>query len=99
MIGSETDVSIFSISGVDYYKSSYKYNIAELLEQNYDYIVLDLGDHHSSHYLEEFYRAHVQLVIGHGASGDNTGCSNLLKSMAIEIRPTGFIASHTWRKL
>lgn len=67
MIGSETDVSIFSISGVDYYKSSYKYNIAELLEQNYDYIVLDLGDHHSSHYLEEFYRAHVQLVIGHGS--------------------------------
>ncbi|PAD71345.1 hypothetical protein [Paenibacillus campinasensis] len=67
MIGYETSHSMFSIGGVDYYKYPYKYDIAELLEQKYDYILLDLGDYQSSPYLEEFYRAHVQVIVGHGS--------------------------------
>jgi hypothetical protein len=58
--------SSFSIQGVDHYKSSYRYDIAELLEMNYDYIILDLGSYLETTFLEEFYRSHVQIIVGHG---------------------------------
>ncbi|MEN1990238.1 hypothetical protein [Paenibacillus hubeiensis] len=57
---------MFTIDGVDYYKSNYRYDVPELLEMEYDYIVLDLGAYHETRYIEEFYRAHVQVVTGHG---------------------------------
>lgn len=65
--GVTTENSFFSIEGVDYYKSSYELNIPELLEQQYDYIVLDMGAAERSRHLNEFYRAHVQIVVGRGA--------------------------------
>lgn len=58
--------AMFSIDGIDHYKSNYRYDIARLLELNYDYIILDLGSYLKTPYLEEFYRAHVQIVTGHG---------------------------------
>jgi hypothetical protein len=56
----------FTIDGVDYYKSNYRYDVPELLEMEYDYIVLDLGSYTETDYMEEFYRAHVQIIVGHG---------------------------------
>ncbi|WP_103110900.1 hypothetical protein [Brevibacillus reuszeri] len=66
LAGVPNDEQFFTIEGVDYYKSNYRYDVPELLEMSYDYIVLDLGSYRDTVYMEEFYRAHVQVVVGHG---------------------------------
>jgi 6-pyruvoyl-tetrahydropterin synthase len=55
----------FSIEGIDYYKSGGHLDLSDF--KNYDYIVLDLGNYQESEYLQEFKRAHVQIVVGHGS--------------------------------
>lgn len=67
VMGLQNDEQYFTIQEVDYYKSNYRYDVAELLELEYDYIILDLGSHNSTKYMEEFYRSHVQVVTGHGS--------------------------------
>ena len=67
MRGFQSDKPSFSIKGVDYYKSGWDLDLAKLKEKNYEYIVLDLGCYEKSEYIEEFLRAHVQVVVGHGS--------------------------------
>lgn len=57
----------FQLRGVTYYKSNYSFEIAELMEKRYDYIILDLGSYAESNYIDEFYRSHLQIVIGNGS--------------------------------
>lgn len=67
VMGLQNDEQYFTIQEVDYYKSNYRYDVAELLELEYDYIILDLGSHRNTKYIEEFYRAHVQVITGHSS--------------------------------
>lgn len=66
MNGYSSRETMFSIEGIDHYKSNHQVEIARLLEMDYDYIILDLGSYLKTPYLEEFYRAHVQIISGHG---------------------------------
>lgn len=66
LTGAPNPEQSFTINSIDYYKSNYRYDVPELLEMEYDYIVLDLGSYTDTAYMEEFYRAHVQIIVGHG---------------------------------
>ncbi|MBV6717207.1 hypothetical protein [Paenibacillus chitinolyticus] len=56
---------MFEMRGADYYKAGLRVDLSEFKE--YDYILLDLGDYQDTEYFEEFKRAHVQIVVGHGS--------------------------------
>lgn len=57
----------FQIDGVDYFKSTHmQEDIVSLLSQDYNFVVLDLGNYRETSYFEEFLRADIQIVIGSG---------------------------------
>lgn len=56
----------FEINRTDYYKVMKPSELTSLFSEKYDYIVLDIGYHQESDWVEEFARADVQLVIGAG---------------------------------
>lgn len=61
------ETSSFQIDGVDYYKSTHMQDdIISLLSQDYNFVVLDLGNYRDTSYFEEFLRADIQIVIGSG---------------------------------
>lgn len=64
--GYASNSSRFEIEGVTYYKSGDQLYVHELVGQ-YDYILLDLGAYGTCKWLEEFYRSHVQIIIGSGS--------------------------------
>lgn len=59
--------SSFQIDGVDYFKSTHmQEDIVSLLSQDYNFVVLDLGNYRDTSYFEEFLRADIQIVVGSG---------------------------------
>ncbi|MFS0841351.1 hypothetical protein [Paenibacillus sp. 1P03SA] len=56
---------MFEMRGADYYKAGLRIDLSEF--KAYDYILLDLGNYQETEYFEEFKRAHVQIVVGHGS--------------------------------
>lgn len=63
--GYSSESSRFEIDGVMYYKSGDVY-VHELVGQ-FDYILLDLGAYETCKWLDEFFRSHVQVIIGSGS--------------------------------
>lgn len=57
----------FKINAVDYYKNGIQLDMSVILKENYDYIVLDIGNHDGSDWMNEFLRAHMQIVMGAGS--------------------------------
>lgn len=57
----------FQIDGVEYFKSTQMQDdVISLLSQDYNFVVLDLGNYRDTSYFEEFLRADIQIVIGSG---------------------------------
>ncbi|MCY9708321.1 hypothetical protein M5X00_13430 [Paenibacillus alvei] len=67
MKGYKSEQRSFSINEVDYYKTSSTLDMAHLKEKAYDYLILDLGSYEKCKYIEEFRRASVHVVVGHGS--------------------------------
>lgn len=63
--GYSSEESVFSIKGIDHFKSIQELNIPKIMNE-YDFIILDLGEREKSHYFEEFFRTHIQIITAHG---------------------------------
>ncbi len=56
----------FSIQKTDYYKKVAQTELTSLMSEKYDYIILDIGNTENMHWLEEFARADLQIIVGAG---------------------------------
>lgn len=65
--GEELQTRSFKLRDITYYKSDSHFEISELMEKKYDYILLDLGCFDVSDYTDEFFRSHLQVIVGHGS--------------------------------
>lgn len=58
---------MFEIEGVHYFRRTGKKEIIQLLASSYQYVVLDLGCERHHHFIEEFQRSDVPIVVGGAA--------------------------------
>lgn len=51
----------FSLDGIDYYPYREKLNVLDVLQEDYNYIILDMGVYNQCN-IEEFKRSHVRII-------------------------------------
>lgn len=77
-VPNKNDLEAFNLDHVDYYPYSQELNILDVLDQDYNYIVLDMGIYNKCD-ITEYKRANVKLILSGVKDWELQGLTNILK--------------------